>query len=70
MWQELDHYQNIVMKCLDVATALNNFIVNERLYDFLASLNPEFDQVRIQILGRDDLPSLKEATSLVHAEES
>ena len=36
----------------------------------MAGLNPEFDQVRIQILGKEDTPSLEETISLIRAEES
>ncbi|KAA3464562.1 Retrovirus-related Pol polyprotein from transposon TNT 1-94 [Gossypium australe] len=40
-----------------------------RIYDFLAGLNIEFDVVRVQILGKSDLPSLNEAISIIRAEE-
>lgn len=70
LWQELDHYRCIRMKCSDDAAILKNFIEKDRVYDFLAGLNVEFDQVRVQILGKEDLPSLNEAISLIRAEES
>lgn len=40
------------------------------MYDFLVGLNSKFDQVRIQILGKGDVPSLEEAISLICVEES
>lgn len=58
------------MKCPDDAAILKSFIEKDCVYKFLAGLNPEFDQVRIQILGREDTPSLEEAISLIRAEES
>ncbi|XP_022768068.1 UDP-sugar pyrophosphorylase-like isoform X4 [Durio zibethinus] len=70
LWQEMDHYQCIEMKCSEDATTLKKFIEKDRVYDFLAGLNVEFDQVRVQILGKQDLPSLNEVISMVRAEES
>ncbi|TXG53747.1 hypothetical protein EZV62_019003 [Acer yangbiense] len=70
LWQELDHYRCIAMKCSDDAATLKQVIEQDRGYDFLAGLNVEFDQVRIQILGKDMLPSLNAVISMVRAEES
>ena len=70
LWQELDQYQVIEMKCPDDARILKSFIEKDRVYDFLAGLNPEFDHVRIQILGKEHTPSLEETISLIRAEES
>ncbi|GAV81994.1 LOW QUALITY PROTEIN: UBN2_3 domain-containing protein, partial [Cephalotus follicularis] len=60
LWQELDHYQVFEMKCPEDATTLKIFIEKDSVYDFLACLNPEFDQVIIQILGKEEIPSLEE----------
>ncbi|KAJ0103610.1 hypothetical protein Patl1_05363 [Pistacia atlantica] len=70
LWQEMDHYRCIEMKCSDDAAALKNFIEKDRIYDFLTGLNVEFDQVRVQVLGKEDLPSLNETISIINAEES
>ena len=43
--------------------------LRKRLFDFLAGLNGEFDQVRVQILGRDPLLLLNEAFAIVRGEE-
>ena len=56
LWQDLDHYRVLKTKCVADATLLKNFIEKDRLYDFLAGLNPDFDHVRVQILGKDDTP--------------
>ena len=40
------------------------------MYDFLVGLNVEFDQVRIQILGKEMLSSLNVVIFMVRAEES
>ena len=57
------------MECSKDATIYQEFLEKERLFDFLAGLNGEFDQVRVRILGRDPLPSLNEAFSIVRGEE-
>ncbi|KAK3032657.1 hypothetical protein RJ639_034923 [Escallonia herrerae] len=36
LWQEMDHYRCIKMKCSDNAAVLKNFIENDQTYDFLA----------------------------------
>lgn len=44
----------------------NSDMVEEgRIYGFFAGLNSEFDQVRVQILGKEPLPSLQEAFAYV-----
>ena len=52
LWQELDHYRVIKTKCPEDAAVLKDFIEQDRVYDFLVGLNPEFNQVRIQSLGK------------------
>ncbi|KAJ1376274.1 Retrotransposon gag domain [Sesbania bispinosa] len=52
LWMELDHYRVIKDKCTEDSTLLKEYIEQDRVYDFLVGLNPEFDQVRIQILGK------------------
>ena len=45
LWQELDHYRVIKTKCPEDVTVLNNFIEQDRVYDFLVGPNLKFDQV-------------------------
>lgn len=40
------------------------------MYDFFIGLNAELNQVRIQILGKEDLSPLNEVIALIQAEES
>lgn len=70
LWQEFDHYLVFEMKCIDDATILKNFIKKDQIQDISTELNPEFDQVRIQIIGKKNIPTLEETISLIHAEES
>lgn len=70
LWQELDYYRVFEMQCSVDAAILKKFIEADRVYEFLAGLNPEFDLVRVQIIGKEETPSLEETISLVRAEES
>jgi len=57
------------MSCKDDAVILKRFIEKERIYDFLAGLNAKFDSVRMQNLGKEDLPSLNETMAIIRTEE-
>jgi len=70
LWLELDQYEEIKMICSNDAVTLSRIIERDRIVEFLARLNAEFDQVRIQILGREKLPSLNEVFALVRIEEN
>ena len=58
------------MVCKEDVDTLNQFVERDRIVEFLAGLNPEFDQVRIQVLGRDKLPTLNEVFAIVRSEEN
>lgn len=70
IWQELDQYQTLEMKCKEDAATLKQSVDKQRAYVFLAGLNSDFDAIRIQVLGRSDFPSLEEIIFLMRAEES
>ncbi|RVW88127.1 hypothetical protein CK203_042925 [Vitis vinifera] len=70
LWKELDHYRVIKTKCPEDAAILKDFIEQDRVYDFLVGLNPEFDQVRIQILGKQEVSCFNEVVALIQGEES
>ena len=57
------------MKCSEDVALHKRFVEKEQIYDLLAGLNSEFDAVRVQILGKEDLPSLNEVISLIRVEE-
>ncbi|BAT89059.1 hypothetical protein VIGAN_05274000 [Vigna angularis var. angularis] len=67
---ELDHYRVIKAKCTEDSALLKEYIEQDRVYDFLVGLNPEFDQVRIQILGKQKVPCFNEVVAIVRSEES
>ena len=43
---------------------------NERVFEFLAGLNCELDDIRSRVLSRQPLPSIREVFSEVQLEES
>ena len=51
------------------STTLTQFIERMRIFKFLFGLNFEFDPIRIQILGKENLPSLSEVFYIVRGEE-
>src|ERR1044072_4689108 len=69
-WTELDQYQSLHMKCED-STALTQFKFEKaQIFKFLSSLNYKFDPIRVQILGKEKLPSLSKVFHTVRSEES
>ncbi|KAG6741741.1 hypothetical protein POTOM_055019 [Populus tomentosa] len=68
-WLELDYYQDFKMHCSEDALILKNYVERQRIFEFLVGFNIEFDQVRVQILGKESLPSFNEVFSLIKVEE-
>lgn len=65
LWQELDLSSDEDWRCADDYTRYKKRVENERVYEFLAGLNCEQDEVRGWILGRRPLPSIREVFSEV-----
>jgi hypothetical protein len=70
LWMDLDHYHVIKTHRAVDSTIIKKFIKQDRVYDFLMGLNPEFDQVRIQILGKPQVPSLNEVVAIARSDKS
>ncbi|XP_073222064.1 uncharacterized protein [Cicer arietinum] len=68
LWMELDHYRVIQAKCSTNAALLKEYIEQDKVYDFLVGLNSDFDQVRVQILGKEKVPGLNEVMAIVRSE--
>lgn len=47
------------------ATVMKEFIEQESAYDFIVELNPEFDQIRIQVLCKINVPSFDEVVAII-----
>ncbi|PON32610.1 hypothetical protein PanWU01x14_359790 [Parasponia andersonii] len=58
------------MKCPEDASLLKRYVENDRIYSFLAGLNANYDTVRVQVLGKEDLPSLNKTISIIRGEEN
>nr|KYP63994.1 hypothetical protein KK1_018581 [Cajanus cajan] len=70
LWMELDHYRVIKAKCSNDSTMLKVYIEQDRVYDFLVGLNSDFDQVRVQILGKEKILGINEVVAMIRSEES
>ncbi|GAV72657.1 UBN2_3 domain-containing protein [Cephalotus follicularis] len=69
LWQQLDAYRTHRPSILTELVTFQKDIEKEKVYDFLAGLNPDYDQVRVQVLGRDPFPTLEEVYNLIQHEE-
>jgi GAG-pre-integrase domain len=65
-WDELDIHQPEVIE----AEKIRERKEQDRTFQFLANLDPSFEQVRQQILLKTSLPPLEEIVSLLEQEES
>nr|ABD32756.1 conserved hypothetical protein [Medicago truncatula] len=70
LWMELDQYRVIKARCLEDTVTLEEYIEQDIVYDFLVGLNPEYDQVRVQILGQKTVPGINEVMAIARSEES
>eukprot|EP00252_Welwitschia_mirabilis_P002409 TRINITY_DN1235_c0_g1_i6.p1 TRINITY_DN1235_c0_g1~~TRINITY_DN1235_c0_g1_i6.p1 ORF type:complete len:1428 (+),score=264.56 TRINITY_DN1235_c0_g1_i6:585-4868(+) len=70
LWQELDYYQDFQAECPKDATKFRKMVDKERVFDFLAGLNPEYDQIRGAILEKDPFPSVQLAHSMIQKEKN
>ncbi|KAI4345962.1 hypothetical protein L6164_013045 [Bauhinia variegata] len=70
LWQELDHLSTEEWSCAHDAVWYKEKIEKERVFQFLAGLNKDLDDVRNRILIRNPLPSTQEVFSEVRREAS
>ena len=64
LWAELDHLSPVKNE------SVWEYTNKERLFKFLLGLKPEYNALRSQILNREKIPSLEEASYTVLDEES
>ncbi|KAG8479486.1 hypothetical protein CXB51_029679 [Gossypium anomalum] len=69
LWQELDMYYEADWGEGLEHTKFMDHLNKERLYEFLAGLNRDLDEVRGRILGKTTLPTIEEAFAEVRREE-
>lgn len=70
LWQELDLNIEEEWKCLNDCSLYKKMQENERVYEFLAGLNRELDDVRGRILGQRPIPPTSEVFAEVRQEEA
>ncbi|PIN16938.1 hypothetical protein CDL12_10408 [Handroanthus impetiginosus] len=70
IWNELNLYQNLKMECNKDDATLTSFVERDQIFELLSGLNSEYDPIRVQILGKEKLPSLSEVFYIVRREES
>ena len=68
LWQDLD--LSCEEDCTRDSVRFKKKMENERVFEFLAGLNCELDNVRSRVLSRRPLPSIREVFSEVRREES
>ncbi|KAJ4715364.1 hypothetical protein OWV82_013731 [Melia azedarach] len=75
-WNEEDSmimswlWNSMIPACGEDVAILQKFLERGRIFEFLAGLNIDFDQIRVQILGKEVLLSLEGVFSIIWAEES
>ncbi|KZV19361.1 hypothetical protein F511_25096 [Dorcoceras hygrometricum] len=61
LWQELDLFLEDSHICAECSNHVRRTLEKERVFDFLAGLNRELDDVRGRIVARDPFPSTDDA---------
>ena len=69
LWQEVDLFNTFSWKDPEDALLFQKLRNKERVYDFLAGLNRELDEVRGRLLGRHPLPFIDKVFAEVRREE-
>ncbi|KAK8951032.1 hypothetical protein KSP39_PZI004596 [Platanthera zijinensis] len=70
LYQELDFFNTFTAACTADAIALQRDKDRFRIHVFLMGLNMEFDAVRLHVLHREPLPSLREAFGMLLSDEN
>ncbi|GAV65312.1 UBN2_3 domain-containing protein, partial [Cephalotus follicularis] len=70
LWQQLDAYCTHWPSIPAELVTYQKDTEKQRVYDFLAGFNLEYDQIRVQVLSKEPFPTLREAYNLVQHEES
>ncbi|GAV79525.1 UBN2_3 domain-containing protein [Cephalotus follicularis] len=70
LWQQLDTYRTHKPSIPEELVTYQKDTEKERVYEFIVGLNPKFDQIRVQVLGRVQFPTLQETYNMVQHEET
>ncbi|XP_075499991.1 uncharacterized protein LOC142538567 [Primulina tabacum] len=69
IWQELDLFRDDSSSCADCSIKIRSNLEKEWVFDFLAGLNRNLDDVRGRVVARDPFPSSDDAFAEVRREE-
>ena len=69
LWQELDQYYDGEWECVVDSAKYKKTLEKERVFEFLADLSSDLDEVRGRILGKEPLPFTREVFPYVRREE-
>lgn len=69
MWDELAHYTTNHPSCSQDAKAYQNHVEEIQALEFLAGLNPDYEQIRVQVFNMGYPLTLNEVYAHVHHEE-
>lgn len=61
LWQELDLFLETSIICVECTAKVQANVEKERVFDFLAGLNSNLDDVRGRVVARDPFPSPEDA---------
>ncbi|XP_058184500.1 uncharacterized protein LOC131301980 [Rhododendron vialii] len=68
IWQELDDIDACIMECANDIAIYTTKVNSERVYKFLAGLDPHLDGVRGRVLSTKPLPDIQAAYAIVCSE--
>ncbi|XP_043709800.1 uncharacterized protein LOC122658762 [Telopea speciosissima] len=70
LWEEYDHYRDLQLSNSEDEAKAYRTLEKERALILLGGLNPKYEPIRIQLLGRSPLPSFDEVCSYLQSEET
>ena len=70
LWKELDLFVETDWSCTQDNVKYTKMLEKERVFEFLARLNKELDEVRGRVLGKEPLPYIREVFAEVRRKES
>lgn len=70
LWQEVDLFNNGHWLCSGCIEKHQTMVNKDRIYDFLAGLNKDLDEVRGRLLGSKSLPNIEDIFAEVRREET
>ena len=68
MWLETNYYQNLRIRIVRMLLCFLS-LLKERIFEFLVRVNMEYNQVCIQVLGKESWTCLNEVFSVIRVEE-